>query len=586
MSSETPLSIGNGIDHRHADSDGLRRTGRRFSDHLAHWWSATESLLVRAGDRLNPILVKETRQALKSRQFVLTFSLLLILAWVWTIVGVVWMGPEVWYGAKGQEMFFGYYLILAFPLLVVVPFSALRSLAGEHEERTYDLLSITTLGPRQIVSGKLGSAALQILVYLSAIAPCLAFTYLLRGIDVLTILFIVTWTVLAGLGLSMVSLLIGTLATEKHWQVVLGVGCVIGLFYAFGGGCAATIAIFEEGDQFFGLPHFWAVMGGCLAAYLSYFALAFFAAAARLTFASGNRSTAVRVVMLAQQALLAGWTAWICLEVPYSVPETPAIALVVLGLHWYAMGVFMTGESPHLSHRVKRRLPQSLLGRAFLTWFNPGPGTGYVFALSAMVAGVLLAAMAFHLGLVPDEPRIVPRALRIRSMSMALGTPAAWWQNEAGMMLAVGAVALSYLAFYLGIGLLVLRLLRRVTKVGTLLTLLVHFLVAVAGVFIPMVAQEMSRELRGGEYTLLQVTNVPWTLEHVFRLLGSRSAGDLDSLLMLLGWLALVVLLLNAPGIAREVRQERIERPRRVVEDDAAMMPVSPAAPSSPWDRE
>ena len=41
------------------------------------------------GDWCNPILVKETRQALKSRQFVITFSLLLLAALSWTIVGTI-----------------------------------------------------------------------------------------------------------------------------------------------------------------------------------------------------------------------------------------------------------------------------------------------------------------------------------------------------------------------------------------------------------------------------------------------------------------------------------------------------------------
>ena len=63
----------------------------------------------------------------------------------------------------------------------------------------------------------------------------------------------------------------------------------------------------------------------------------------------------------------------------------------------------MTGESPELSSRVKRKLPQSLLGRALSTWFNPGPGTGYLFALAncaAMFAlTVAVAAVLNHFNL-------------------------------------------------------------------------------------------------------------------------------------------------------------------------------------------
>ncbi|MGE3778068.1 MAG: hypothetical protein AB7F89_12845, partial [Pirellulaceae bacterium] len=51
-------------------------------------WSRVEAALERASEWLNPILVKEARQALKSRQFVVTFSLLLICGWGWSLLGV------------------------------------------------------------------------------------------------------------------------------------------------------------------------------------------------------------------------------------------------------------------------------------------------------------------------------------------------------------------------------------------------------------------------------------------------------------------------------------------------------------------
>ena len=150
---------------------------------LHRFWPGVESRLERLGDRLNPILVKETRQALKSRQFLITFALLLFLGWGWSLLGIAMIGPAASVGTHGGDMFTGYFAILAFPLVIVVPFGAFRSLAAEQETRTFELLSITALGPRQIVAGKLGSAVVQMSVYLSAISPCLGFTYLLRGID-------------------------------------------------------------------------------------------------------------------------------------------------------------------------------------------------------------------------------------------------------------------------------------------------------------------------------------------------------------------------------------------------------------------
>ncbi len=327
--------------------------------------SAAGRLLMRLGDRLNPILVKETRQALKSRQFAITFGLLLIAVWVWTIMGMAFIGAPLWYGAEGSKMFFGYYLILALPLLVIVPYGALRSLAGEHEEHTYDLLAITTLRPRQIVGGKLGSSIVQMVIYLSAVSPCLAFTYMLRGIDVPTIGVVIAFTMLVSLGLSVIGLLVGTLSTARHWQVVLSVLAILALFFVFFSSCGFVQWPLSEGLPF-AEPAFWQVCAAWLSISAGYIAIVFLAAAARLGFPSENRSTPLRVVMLLQQLLLTGWVAFAILSAPSLNVDIEFLSAFVIasGLHWYVMGVFMTGESPDLSLRVKRHAAAEL----------PGPG--------------------------------------------------------------------------------------------------------------------------------------------------------------------------------------------------------------------
>ena len=132
-------------------------------------------------------------------------------------------------------MLSGYLVILAFPLIVVVPFGAYRSLAAEQETRTYELVSITAMGPRQIVAGKLGSAVVQMSVYLSAVSPCLAFTYLLRGIDFLTIFFVLFWIAMASLGAAAVGLLLATIAPRNQSQAIPMVAVVIGLFLGIWG---------------------------------------------------------------------------------------------------------------------------------------------------------------------------------------------------------------------------------------------------------------------------------------------------------------------------------------------------------------
>ncbi|MCX7424431.1 MAG: hypothetical protein NTW96_02145 [Planctomycetia bacterium] len=532
----------------------------------ARAWAAFERQLVRLGDRLNPILVKETRQALKSRQFVVTFALLLLCGWFWSIGGVAMIGPEIQYSASGPSMFYGYYLILSFPLLVIVPFGAFRSLAAEQEERTYEMLSITTLGPRQIVAGKLGSAALQMIVYLSAISPCLAFTYMLRGIDFPTILMVLCYTVLASLGLSVIGLFLGTLTSEKHLQVILTVIVVIGLLLALWAGCALAFAILDYSMFEFNDIYFWLGNAAFLTGYASYFALVFYAAAAQLTFASDNRSTRLRMIMLAQHVLCVGWMSWVFVT-ERGLWEIVIVTMMMLGIHWYVMGAMMIGESPELSERVRRQLPQSFLGRVFLTWFNPGPGTGYVFALAGLTGTLALALpVAIAHGVFPQWAR-----------NSRLGS------GGVSKALAFGVLGMAYVTIFLGVGLLLIRLARKLSRVGILSSLLIQAMLLTIACAVPAVIQMTSPTLRNAGYTLLHITNPFWTLLHV----AARRALPVDApvLLILVPAAALLVFVLNLPGVARELNRVRIAKPERVAEEDAqlAPVPIQPAR-TSPWD--
>ena len=108
-------------------------------------------------------------------------------------------------------MLSGYFVVLCVPVLLIVPFAAFRSIAAEREDGTFELLSITSLSSWQIVTGKLGSAIIQMLVYFSALAPCIAFTYMLRGIDLPSIAFLLFYTFTASVVLSSIGLVVGTL---------------------------------------------------------------------------------------------------------------------------------------------------------------------------------------------------------------------------------------------------------------------------------------------------------------------------------------------------------------------------------------
>lgn len=530
------------------------------------WLGDLDRLLVWTGERLNPILVKEARQSLKSRQFVITFGLLLLCGWAWSVLGLALMGPEAAYMGRGPQMFTGYLMILAFPLLVIVPFWAFRSLATEQEDRTYELMSITALSPRQIISGKLGSVVMQMVVYLSAVSPCLAFTYLLRGIAFPTILMLLFYIVLGSLALSVISLLIGTLTSEKHWQVVLSVVVIIGLVIAFLIAWQMCYWALWEGDMPIDTAEFWQVNAAWLTGYATYFMLFFYAAVAQITFASDNRSTRLRIVMLVQYVCFVGWMAWGFIAVEPFV-EMLFVFLSIVGVHWYVMGALMSGESPVLSPRVQRGLPKSFLGRAFLTWFNPGPGTGYLFAVCGVLAALVIVIIAAIVGEVTD----------VRTVALA-GRPA----GDSTRLLVYGALVVAYVTAYLGTGLLLIRILHRFGRVPMLLGVLIQLLLALAGCAVPAVLQTMTGGDFYGSYSLLHVSNPFWTLIHVCD--DPTLPIETGAILLLVSLAALVVFLLNLPWVAREVREVRMAKPRRVAEEDAAQAAPPQPVRTSPWD--
>ncbi|MBX3427782.1 MAG: hypothetical protein KF688_19035 [Pirellulales bacterium] len=532
-----------------------------------------ERQLVALTDDLNPILVKETRQALKSRQFVISFLVVLVACWIVTIGGVAVIGPEIYWGAAGREMLIAYFAVLAFPLCVVVPYSAYRSLAVEKEENTYDLLSITTLASRQIITGKLLSAGAQIVAYFSAVAPCIAFTFLLRGVDAVTVALALAMLVLCSLGLAMASLLVGTLAHARYSQVVFSVALVLGLVLTFWGLMALAYSLLEEGAVLYAEDGFWVSILLLATLYATTFGLLHAAAAARITFASENRSTPLRKWMLVQQGALVACVAAILFYVDQTMPASLPVyvqlvePLMVLGIaalgYWYVMGALLTSEWPHLSRRVQRSLPNGRVTRVFGSWLNPGPGAGYVFAVANYT---FFAGLGFALTMLAGY---VSGGGRSRMYDAALYYfPLSW----------------AYLVTFLGVGRMLIGLFRRYTFVPMAAGFLTQLILLLVGVGVPMVAYLMSVDGRYlGSYSLMQVTNPALTLQKLVS--DGPGAIDAPTVMLIVGAAALATLLINARSVATELYRQRIPVPIRLIEDDAEERAAAKQAkPQSPWD--
>jgi hypothetical protein len=316
-----------------------------------------------------------------------------------------------------------------------------------------------------------------------------------------------------------------------------------------------------RGAMAYDQPEFWMAMAACLTAYVAAFAMVIQAAAAQIMFVSANRSTRLRVTMEVHQLLWIGWLAYLWLRYPDD--DAFYILITFAAAYWAILGAVMTGESPQLSPRAKRSLPQSFLGRSFLTWFNPGSGTGYAFAVSSLL-GLALTAIVF--------------AYLVDSM----GRPGA---PDISSFTGYSLMAVAYVAAYLGLGRLMILFLRRFVWGGLAMAFVVQLFLAAMGALLPFLVQLTSRwGTYYDDYTLLQTTNWSWTLLAI----ANDDLSGADYLVYLfVPAAALVVFMANMMLAAREIAAQREHTPQRVIEDERELHPEKapkPAGPQSPWD--
>lgn len=206
--------------------------------------SATERLIESVG----PIVVKEVRQGLRAKVFAIFFGTLLVVCLSMALVAVA-QATESAGVAFGKEFFGGYLTALGVVTFFVIPFVAFRSMVRELEDETWVLLTLTGLGAISIVRGKWVSAMSQSMLFGSACAPFVLFSYFLNGIDILQIiaalLLAAGWSAL----LTATGIAVATQAHSKLGRTIAHF-LVLGLL-GFGamGGIAFAWVLAEEGNK-------------------------------------------------------------------------------------------------------------------------------------------------------------------------------------------------------------------------------------------------------------------------------------------------------------------------------------------------
>jgi hypothetical protein len=263
--------------------------------------------------------------------------------------------------------------------------------------------------------------------------------------------------------------------------------------------------------------------------------------------------------MVLQQAVFLGGMGTIFTFANYD-DDVLIVSMLIAAAYWYAMGTLLSTELGQLSHRVRRQLPQSRLGQMMLGWFNPGPNTGYYFAIAnltsvAVMVGIGLACLYY----LPLTTRTTQYA------DVLLGSVA----------------ALSYVTIYLGLGKMLTAGVRRLAPVTGAAGFLIHILVVLACSGIPFAIQMSMRSLRNAGYTMLQWPNPFWSIVEIVD--GRNNTEDSFVQVTVLAGLAACLLLISLPAAARELLQDRVALPERVMLDETELH-AEPIKPQNPWE--
>jgi hypothetical protein len=350
--------------------------------------------LERTSDRLNPLVVKEVRQLARGREFHFSFGISLLIGLAVASMGAADAADGS--GTSGGWTFAALMVCLAILGLAAVPLGAFNALRNERLEQTLELITLTALSPRRVVIGKLLAQVVKLATLFAGLAPFVAMSFLLGGIDFATILVSIAilfmWSIWACAACLFLSSLFKTRAMSGF--LFGGVGIVlllvllvfgggrIAYFFAMGGASAMGVA---------GAAFWWGLTmttSFCLVTMVNLVLLA----ENRLSLPSENRITPLRIGLFVQFLLVVGWALSYINETGASGLKTGFWMLAVLGgLHLALVAMFAVTEDLVLPRRVLMRMQSRPAWQRLFAMFFPGGGRGAVYILLQMALLVIAA---------------------------------------------------------------------------------------------------------------------------------------------------------------------------------------------------
>jgi hypothetical protein len=344
----------------------------------------------RLDDWINPIVVKELRQAVQSRFVVAALLILLTIQLSATgIYLLVSESPVMDFEAGWQVFSVLYGVLLGVSMLFVPLYTAIRIIA-ERSDNNIDLLFITTIKPRSIVAGKLIAATILTILTFSACMPFMVFTYFLRGIDLPSIFVVLILGFLIVIVCSQLGIFIASIPVNRIFKLLFGIIGFLAFLMIYFAVMASVSNLIRTGigsrvDNL----QFWEGVIGFLGLIVFMVGVFFTSSVALITPVAANRALPVRLfITIAWPLSVAG----VLLVSFYEKFHRPVILWLVLFNSIFAVAIFVAvSERDRLGRRVLRSIPPSRMRRALAFPVFSGAASGLLWSCTGICLSLLVA---------------------------------------------------------------------------------------------------------------------------------------------------------------------------------------------------
>ncbi len=416
--------------------------------------SALTAIPGKVADHLSPVMVKELRQAVRSG-FVTAALIGLLLIQLGAVTTFLLVGyratPDL---RAGQQLFITLQSILVIACMLFIPFYTAVRLAGERTSDHVDMMFITTMKPLSIVGGKLMTAAALALVFFAACMPFMFATYLMRGIDIPSMIVTLSVGLLLVIVAAAGAILLASILISVQTRIMLGVLLAIGLVLVAATGVVVLgyMATSGIGDAM-STWSFWAQATVVLLAAAEVVGLLLLLAAAAMSPEPSNRMLPVRVFVTG---------AWFVTGLAAAVADCVSSSGLAIGM-WALLQMLILFfslligicEREDWSVRIRRQIPRRGFHRVlvfplFTGWANAIAWCVFMMGLTLFatvaggiilpgVSGITLFSVAMVLGVLGMNAYAVSvSALLIRKALLAERVKASTtWLMAIGMGLLV-----------------------------------------------------------------------------------------------------------------------------------------------------